>query len=395
MNALIRFGLVFTYDALLYFFDLIIIALLFSVMMIISSFGYVQIGGVALWQVIVGFNIILITLLWYGDVFQSTPILVVVLIGLAGVSLMGATDVVAPFGPLRPGALPFEPGPMRYVGTLAGVLLAEAAALLIAVFAWGGALIGLGGVAVFAPGTDIEAVPPQAWKFFKGAAIISFWLGFAGATAGLATPYVPWEIVLATWLVIVVIIPGAFALPSDTPFKIVFYLTLMVLLVMLVVVIWSVIASLGMIPHLKVFLRVPANVYWMSVSILTLAVLGLTFALQGAYGVLKTGVGRAAIIFAVGAALYWWEVTGLIIGVPLGAPLPSSDVWRLILRAVVLLMFMMWWVISFWKRGLIGLTKTFGVSVPLLLVWALAEWIVWEDGGFRTIGDVLYGIRYR
>lgn len=259
MSAILGFLLVLSDEARLYVKRLIGIALVFSLMLIVSSFGYVQIrGDVGIWGFIFGFTLILITIVWYIDIFLSRPILarptlVMVSIALILVSLMGATDKTAVSIPLQSNtllSLPFEPGFMRYIGALAGILFAEGAAFVLAGLGWFEVLVGFGGVAVFSTGVELKDVPGPAWKTFRALAIISFWLGFTGAAACLATPYVPVGFAWIVWLLVLVIIPGAVAIPSEVPFKIVFYITLATLLVMLAGVIGFVLAGVGVIEPL-------------------------------------------------------------------------------------------------------------------------------------------------
>jgi len=143
----------------------------------------------------------------------------------------------------------------------------------------------------------------------------------------------------------------------------------------------------GLIPPLTTVLKTSQNQYWFVVVLVVLAVIGFTFLMEGVFGLIRQGVYRVAAVVAIAALLYWWQSLLPAIGVPFTAPsLPSSETWRLFLRGALLIGVGLWWLLAFWQRGLKGFGRAFAGSVPLILLAAFAEWVIWENGGFTTLG---------
>lgn len=262
MNPLLGFLRVVVQQDYFYVRNLIIIALLSSLWMIISSFGHASWTVLLVWLAVTLWTV---TSLWATNMFRSVTALWVVCVGLLVISLMGVSDsfesrTLPPDAMERfiawmtgttakPKQLPpeFVPGFMRYISALIGIILAEGSFVILAILAWGNVLFGLTTFATFSTAVDVAHAPPEAKRAFRVGAIIAFWLGFAGFAASIATPHIPWRVALVVWMLIIVIIAGALALPSEVPFKVTFYLTLAALLVMLGLVVGFVLEGTGVL----------------------------------------------------------------------------------------------------------------------------------------------------
>ena len=332
MNEFIRFLLGLETEVRQGLISAVIIMVLFTMMSLLSSVtGY--------WFLMLLITIPLVVLLRVYDVFVSDAILGVVALGLLLVALSGLNDNA------------------RAVATITAMVFVEGSALIIGVFVLTGALIFLGGFAIASTGMDVKEAPKPAGKAFVALAIAGFWLGLTIGSFGLATPYVPRDLTMISLVLVVLIVPGALALPSDVPFRVVFYITMTALIVVAMLAPWYVIASLGIVVSPEDFFRQPGCVYWFVVTLLTMTIVGLTFAMSGAYGVLTSGLGRAAAILVVAAGIYWYKVVGFAVVATIVAPLPHSDAWRLMLRGTVIALLLLWWVMGLGRHGVRGLTR--------------------------------------
>lgn len=362
-----------------------VIALLFPIAMAISAFGHIGIGIPLLWVPILIGAVLAARLLHIHDVFESTATAFIVGIGLIVVASMGALDTLAVGNTL------YHPGFLRYIGVIIGIAFAEGAVLVLAGIATGAAFTALVGVAM-TPGLEFKDIPDKTQWAFQTFCITAFWFGIFGAVTGLAAPWIPYELALVLLILTILVVPGTLALAGMTSFKIVYYMTIAVFVANLVVALGYVLHSLGLLnPVVSFALR---HTLWTTVGVAIVIVLILTFLMEGVYGLLTHGFWRSGLIIALGvcarAVIVNPAALATMVTAILKLQVPPFAEWQSILRGVVMVILSFYLFRRFWTKGLFGFGGALGlVAVPGILVWVLTEWMLWGNGGFGTIGNIL------
>ncbi len=334
LNRIVGFLLGLEEDVRRFFIHALIFSTFFPALMIVSAFGHRTIGWFPLWTACLLLPVIAVTFYAARMGFGVGP----ALLGIGGlfVALIGVSPQ------------------LRLVGSLVGITYTEAAVLVLAIFAWGGVILGY----TFAPGEELEiqdALKP-AREWFKEFCIFAFWLGLAGFLIGTSADRVPGSLAVIIIALAIIVVPGMLALPPGrTGFYIMFGLTMATLLGALVL------AGLIAIGAIK-----DANpvVWWPKIQpyvtswrfILGSTFLGCTALFVGGtvFGVVveKKSIGKASRILAFSiflpVAVVWLTIGG-----------GSERVWD-ILKAQ-----MVWWKVYWMIVGVITIGFLFGPDVKV------------------------------
>jgi len=283
----------------------------------------------------------------------------------------------------------FPVATVNILGLALGLLISAGAILVLSLYAFLGTLI-YGGTIAIGPGETIEGAEKRAQKFFRGVVGIAaweWWIAWYLAALGGQIDFTIGLILFLTGGVIALSLVAWPEIGVKGAKYIVFYSALIGFSVGTAILLHNTFVAAGFFPSLATVLKTSQNQYWFAVTVIVLAVIGFTFLMEGVFGLIRHGVYRVAAVVAIAALLYWWQSLLPTIGIPFTAPsLPSSENWRLFLRGALLIGVGLWWLLAFWQRGLKGFGRVFAGSVPLILLAAFAEWVIWENGGFTTLG---------
>lgn len=362
--------------------DAIVVALLFPILMIISSFGHLDIG-IPVWECSLLFTGIVLAIIYVNRerLLSSLTIFCVVALGAVIVSLMGSTDVNLMINgvPLATKLI----GPMRYVSTITGLLFILAAWTVLGTLVYAGIVLGYGTYAVIAINVAVSAAFDQAKQTIRDVWMITFWVTAIGAYFGIAGGSADPQIMFGVLIVALVVIPGALALPGEQGFKIMFYGMIALLVYLIGWSLYSIFKN-----------SLPTDIpQW---GILAWALILFTAAAIGLIASSATGnkkIGRTIFCTTILACLFvfvarffqekWYEGVFKALHIPMERHGHLQDFYWLFVGVAVV--------------GLvIHMIKTKRmVILPIFIILAVFfNWFTWDDGYIKTATFLSIPIKY-